>query len=94
PDIAWLEQIARVGVPVDVGPEGNLEQEIAHGNHSSAETFEEEVRGEAIADVVRGRALIFPLEQAERIRGIRISPVGVVEEKAKRRIVHDMTFGG
>ena len=52
------------------------------------------MRGEEIADVVRGRALVFPLEQAEAIRGLMISPVGVVEEKAKRRIVHDMTLGG
>ena len=47
-----------------------------------------------IAHLVRGRALVFLLEQAEGIRGLRISPVAVVEEKAKRRIVHDMTFGG
>ena len=45
-------------------------------------------------DLVRGRALVFPLEQAEDIRGLWISPVGVVEGKDKRRIVHDMTFGG
>ena len=42
-------------------------------------------------DLVRGRALVFPLEQAEDIRGLWISPVGVVEGKDKRRIVHDMT---
>ena len=47
-----------------------------------------------IADVVRGRALVFPYEQVEVFRGLRISPVGVVEEKAKHEIVHDITSGG
>ena len=81
PNIARLEHIiARVGVgaycksgfPVDVGPGGDLEREIAYRNHSSAKTYEEEVRGEMIAGFVRGRALVFPLEQAEDIRGLRI----------------------
>ena len=38
--------------------------------------------------------MILPLDQAEDIRGLRISPVGVVEGKDKRRIAHVMTFGG
>ena len=75
------------------GPGGDLRHEIEYGNHSSAKKYEKEMKGEVIADVVRGRALVFPLEQAEVIRGLRISPVGVVEEKAMRRIVRDMTFG-
>ena len=86
---ARLEHIVRVGVPVDVGPGGDLRHEIEYGNHSSAKKYEKEGRGEVIADVVRGRALVCLLEQAEVIRGLRISPVGMVEEKAKRRIVHD-----
>lgn len=31
---------------------------------------------------------------AERIQGSRISPVGVVEEKGKIRVIHDLTFEG
>ena len=62
---------------MDVEPEeGNLRQEVEYGNRSRAGKFENEVRGEAIADLVRGRALMYPLEQAEGLRGRRISPVG------------------
>ena len=42
------------------------------------------VRGEAIADLVRVRALTFPLERVEGIRGLRVPRAGVVEEKHKR----------
>lgn len=69
PDVARLEHFARrVGVPVDVGPGGgDLEQKIAYDNHSSARKFEDEVWGEMVADLwAKGRALVFPLEQAER----------------------------
>ena len=45
PDIARLEHIARVGVPADVGPGGDLRHEIEDGNHSSANKYEKEVRG-------------------------------------------------
>lgn len=34
--------------------------------------FKDEVRGEAISVLVRGRALIFPLGQAEDIQGLRV----------------------
>ena len=54
PDIARLEHIAKVGVPVDVGQRGYLEQEIAYGNRSSANQHEEEVRGKVIAGVGGG----------------------------------------
>lgn len=37
-------------------------------------------------------------EEEERaagmVRGLRIDPVGVVEDKRKRRIVHDSTYSG
>ena len=59
PDIARLEHIAKVGVAVDVGPGGDLEHKIAYGNHSSAKQYEDEVRGEVIADLVRCRSLVF-----------------------------------
>ena len=68
--------------------------EIEYGNHSSEEEYEKEVKGGVIADVIRGRALVLPLEQAEVVRGLSISPVGEVEEKPECRIGQDMTFGG
>ena len=63
PDIGRLEHIARVGVPVGVEPGGNLEKYVAYGNHSNAGKWEDEVRGEAIADLVRCMALIFPTSE-------------------------------
>ena len=38
-----LEQMARLGVPVDVGPGGNLARELAYGNHRSADKHASEV---------------------------------------------------
>ena len=55
-----LEQMTRVGVPVDVGPGGNLEREMAYGNHSSADKHASEVWEEAVGDVKTGRAILFP----------------------------------
>ena len=37
-------------------------------------------------DVASGRAIVFPEEQAGQVQGLRVSPVGVVED------IHDMTF--
>lgn len=90
---APLEQMARIEVPVDVGPEGNLEWQLACRNHSSARTHEAEVWESAVlGDVKKGRAIVMPMRVARRVRGLRINLMGVVDEKRKRRIVHDKTF--
>ena len=34
------------------------------------------------------------MTRAEDIVGLRISPLGVVEEKEKLRVIHDLTFCG
>ena len=41
-----------------------------------------------------GRTIVFPAMQAHEVKGLRISPVGVVEEKEKLRVIHGLTFGG
>ena len=41
--LALLEQIARVGVLVDVGPRRNLERELAYGNHASTDKHASEM---------------------------------------------------
>ena len=46
----------------------------------------------AVADVAIGRAIVFPKEQAEQVEGLRVSPVGVAEERETIKIIHDMTF--
>ena len=37
---------------------------------------------------------MFPARLAGLMRGLRVNPVGVMEEKGKRRIIHDSTFSG
>lgn len=39
-----------------------------------------------MADVTMGREMVFKVEDAERILGLRISPVGMVEEKQEKEI--------
>ena len=46
----------------------------------------------AVADVLSGRVIVLPKEQAVQVEGSLVSPVGVVEEREKMRIVNDMAF--
>lgn len=46
------------------------------------------------ADVALGKAIVFPVAQAKEIARLRVSPVRVIEEKKKLRVIHDFTFGG
>ena len=77
---------------VDVGTGGNLEREPACGNHSRAREHEAEAWAKAVRDVKTGMAVAMPMRLARMVRGLRINPVGVVEEKGKRRVVHDSTY--
>ena len=43
-------------------------------------------------DVVLGRAIVFRAENAGRIDGLGISPVGVMEETTKIRAIHNLIF--
>ena len=87
-----LRHIARVGVPVDVRPGGNLTKEFTYGNHFSAQNFHVAVWDKAVADVASDCAIVLPKEQVGQVKGMRVSPVGVVEERENIRIIHDMTF--
>ena len=64
---ALLEQIVRVGVPVDVGPGGNLGRELAYGNHSSADKLASEVCGNAVGDVMAGGVFVLPARLAGKV---------------------------
>ena len=82
---ALLEHIARVEVPVNVGPGENpgekLERELAYGNHSSVRKHAAGVWDDAVEDVKMGRTFVTPLRVARIVRGLRINQVGVVGEK-------------
>lgn len=86
--------MARVEVQVDVGPGGNLERGVRYGNHGNAEKVADETMAEARADVAKGRTIVFHMLRAGDMKGLRVTPVGVVEEKETRLIKHDMTFAG
>ena len=66
---ALLDQIARVGVPVGVGPGGNLERELAFGKHSSADKHASEVWEKVVGDVKTGRAIVFPARWPGMVQG-------------------------
>ena len=61
----------------------NLARELAYGNNRSAKIYGKEVLAKAMADVALGRAIVLPAGQARDVMVLRISPVGVVEEKEK-----------
>ena len=79
-------------MPLDVGPGGNLERELAYGNHNSARKHVADVWENAVGDVKKGGAIVMPVRVARSVRGLRINLLGMVELKGKRRIVHDSTF--
>ena len=91
PGIDNSRHVARVGMPVNVQPGGNLMKELTYGNHSSAQNFNVAVWEKAVEDVASGRAKFFPKEQAGQVEGLLVSPVGVVEEQEKIRVIHDIT---
>ena len=87
-----LVKIAEVGVPIAVGPGGDLKHELAYGNHPSAQKWHGAIWQKVVEDVEAGRAVLFKRKVAEKIPGLRVSPVGVVEEKEKLRVIHDLTI--
>ena len=68
--------------------------ELAYGNHRSAHKHRGEVLRKAATDVAMGRTIVFKTTQEHEVEGLRISPVGVIEEKEKLRMIHDLTIGG
>lgn len=74
---------------------GDLRQKLAYGNHKNVMKYKEKVLQNAISDVVVGRAMAFNVEGTENIlKGLRVLPVEVVEEKGEIRVIHDLTFEG
>ena len=89
-----IEQLIRAlcpGAPVAVAAGGCLEAEVAYGNHSSISAHTSKIMDKIVSDVTLGRALVFDTRFIHEILGLRVSPLGVVEEP-KFRIIHDLTF--
>ena len=68
--------------------------ELAYENHRSAHKHRGEVLRKAATDVAMGLTNVFTTTQEHEVEGLRISPVEVVEEKEKTRVIHDLTFSG
>ena len=51
-------------MPVDVGPGGNFERELAYGNHSSARKHVADVWENAVGEVKKERAIVIPVRVA------------------------------
>ena len=75
-------------------PGGNIERELAYGNRSSADEHASEVWEKAVGVVKTRTAIVVPARLAGLVRGLRVNPVGLVEEKGKMRVIHDSTFSG
>lgn len=73
---------------------GDPRDEMAYGNRLSMQTYEGEVLRKAIADVAIRRAMVFKVEEVDRIERLRISPMRLMEETQKNWTVHDLTFEG
>lgn len=89
-----LERIAREGVLAEIYVGGNLESELEYRNHRNTVKYRGEVLKKLAMGMARGRTIWFLVTQALVIRGLRTSPVRVLEEKNKLWVTHDMAFDG
>ena len=92
PQIDLLLKINTNGVPVVVDVGGDLSAALQYGNHRSIVPYEGTILCKIADDVRLGRAFVFPRETADRITGLRLSPLGVTVSPAKIGIIHDLTF--
>ena len=79
--------------PVDVVPGGDLQEEIAHGNHHISESHTGAIRAKIVQDVVNEHALALKRSSVSDTRGLHVSPFDTVEGR-KLHIIHDLTFEG
>lgn len=83
----------RNGVPVDVEKGGDLAAAMQYGNHSSAHTHYDLVWQRLIDDIRWGRVVVLHKSAADRIKHLRVSPLGVTSSKDKLRVILDLSFG-
>ena len=76
-----------------MAPGGDLQAEIAYGNHPSSESYAGAIRAKIVQDAVNGRTLVFKRSSISDIRGLSVSPLGAVEG-TELRIIHNLTFAG
>ncbi|CAM9288076.1 unnamed protein product [Choristocarpus tenellus] len=89
--IEQLQQVVLKGVPVCVRGKGCVEKRLEHGNHPSASRNKEALLAKVVSDVKLGRTLVFPKRMWGKIPGLQVSPVGIIQEPTKVRIIHDLS---
>lgn len=94
PLVDLLVQIVSFGAPVPVAEGGDLESALEYGNHRSALQHDAHILAKIREDVQYGRAFVFPYAAAYQIAGLRVSPLGVVVNPKKARIINDLRFSG
>ena len=92
PQTLRLLQVLSASAPVDVVPGGDLQEEIAHGNHHSSESHTGAIRAKIVQDVVNEHALALKRSSVSDTRGLHVSPFDTVEGR-KLHIIHDLTCG-
>ena len=68
------------GAPVDLGDGGSLAAELAYGNNPSVNNHRGAIVDKIISGVVLGRAIVSDAQLIHEILGVRVSPLGLVEE--------------
>ncbi|CAM9809723.1 unnamed protein product, partial [Choristocarpus tenellus] len=92
PQIEQLQQVVNKGVSVHVRGIGSVEERLEYGNHTSARSRKKALLEKVVSDVTQGRALVFPKRSWGKIPGLQVSPVGVIQEPTKVRIIHDLSY--
>lgn len=94
---AYLAHLREHGVPVimctePLSPE-QLKEQLDRGCHKSAQNHADFVRDEMADFVESGYWLVLPYDLIKDLPGLRLSPLGVKEERERRhRLVVDHTF--
>ena len=92
PDANLLADVVEQGAPVDVSGTGDLRSSLSYGNHRSVSQHAAVVLDKLYDDVRYGRTFIFPRKHASLIRGLRVSPLGVVVTPSKSRVINDLSY--
>ena len=91
PDANLLADVVEHGAPVHVSGTGDLQAALSYGNHRSVLPYMPVILDKIYDDVRYGRTFIFPRELASSIHGLRNSPLGVVVNPSKTRVINDLS---
>ena len=88
-----LMQAAKFGAPVDVGNEGDLEAALRYGNNYVFDKYQNSLTERLVEDIANGQVVLIHKAEAKNLQRLRISPVPVVEEKLKSRVILHISYG-